>query len=52
MLNPEVERLLAQHRARALGWRLSGVGGGRYLILVADQPIEHSVREVVRREMG
>ena len=32
------------------GWKLSGAGGGGYLILVADRPIEHSVRIVVRRE--
>ena len=35
---------------RALGWKLSGAGGRGYLILVADRPIEPSVRIVVRRE--
>ena len=52
MMNPGVEELIDQYRDRALGWKLSGAGGGGYLILVADEPIEHSVRVVVRRENG
>ena len=50
MMNPGVQELIDQYRDRALGWKLSGAGGGGYLILVADRPIEHSVRVVVRRE--
>ncbi len=50
MMNRGVEELIDQYRDRALGWKLSGAGGGGYLILVADEPIEHSVRVVVRRE--
>ena len=50
MMNPGVQELIDQFRDRALGWKLSGAGGGGYLIFVADGPIEHSVRVVVRRE--
>ena len=50
MINPGVADLIDVYRDRALGWKLSGAGGGGYLILVADRPIEHSVRVVVRRE--
>ncbi len=52
MMNPGVAALIDVYRDRALGWKLSGAGGGGYLILVADRPIEHSVRVVVRRERG
>ena len=49
-MNPGVAERIDVYRDRALGWKLSGAGGGGYLILVADRPIEHSVRVVVRRE--
>ena len=50
MMNETVARLIDQYRDVALGWKLSGAGGGGYLILVADRPIENAVRIVARRE--
>jgi cytidyltransferase-like protein len=50
MVNDMILSLIDQYRDRALGWKLSGAGGGGYLILVADEPIEHGVQVVVRRE--
>ena len=50
MMNEMVARLIDQYRDVALGWKLSGAGGGGYLILVADKPIENAVRIVARRE--
>lgn len=52
MMNETVARLIEKYRARALGWKLSGAGGGGYLILVADRPIENAVRVVARRMSG
>lgn len=49
MVTPQVEALIAQHRDHALGWKLSGAGGGGYLILVAGRPIPNAVRIVARR---
>lgn len=49
MVTPQVEALIAQHRGQALGWKLSGAGGGGYLILVAERPIPNAVRIVARR---
>ena len=51
MSNPLIEELIGQYRDQALGWKLSGAGGGGYLILVADTPVEDAVRCVARREM-
>lgn len=50
MVNPEILALIESYRDVARGWKLSGAGGGGYLVLVADRPIEHAVRVVVRRE--
>ncbi len=50
MLNERVSALIDEYRDRALGWKLSGAGGGGYLILVSDKPIPDAVRVVARRE--
>ncbi|MEJ2746810.1 MAG: adenylyltransferase/cytidyltransferase family protein [Anaerolineae bacterium] len=50
MMNESVARLIEKYKDVALGWKLSGAGGGGYLILVADKPIENAVRIVARRE--
>lgn len=49
MLNPTVEALIDRYHNQALGWKLSGAGGGGYLILVAEAPIEKAVRVLIRR---
>ena len=50
MLNDRIVELIDEYRNRALGWKLSGAGGGGYLILVSDKPIRDTVRVVARRE--
>ena len=50
MMTETVAQLIERYRDCSLGWKLSGAGGGGYLILVSDQPIENAVRVVARRE--
>jgi cytidyltransferase-like protein len=50
MKNDSVAKLIDKYKDQALGWKLGGAGGGGYLILVADKPIENAVRIVARRE--
>lgn len=50
MMNDAVAQLIDRYKDVAIGWKLSGAGGGGYLILVADKPIENAVRIVARRE--
>ena len=52
MVNDSVTNLINKYKDQALGWKLSGAGGGGYLILVADQPIKNAVRVIARREHG
>ena len=50
MMNADVARLIEKHRDQALGWKLSGAGGGGYLILISDRPAPRATRIVARRE--
>ncbi len=38
------------YRDRALGWKLAGAGGGGYLVLVSERPVENAIRIRIRRE--
>ncbi len=50
MVNPTVWDVINRYQDQALGWKLSGAGGGGYVIFVADQPIRNAVRINIRRE--
>ena len=49
MLTDTMLELIDIYRDQALGWKVSGAGGGGYLILAADHPIENAVRISIRR---
>ncbi len=50
MLDGDVESIVAQYSGQALGWKLSGAGGGGYLILVADHEIKGAIKVKIRRK--
>jgi cytidyltransferase-like protein len=49
MLNPEIKNIIEKYKDRALGWKLSGAGGGGYLILVSEKKIEGAMQIKIRR---
>jgi hypothetical protein len=51
MMNDMVAALIKKYRETALGWKLSGAGGGGYLILVNDKPIKDAIQVTARREI-
>lgn len=50
MMTDSVRDLIEAYRNVACGWKLSGAGGGGYLILVADEPVKDAVQIKIRRQ--
>ena len=50
VMNDRVKALIDEYSSRALGWKLSGAGGGGYLVLASEKPIAGAIRVIVRRE--
>jgi cytidyltransferase-like protein len=48
MLNEKIARVIDNYRDKALAWKLSGAGGGGYLIFVSDKEIPNSIRIKIR----
>lgn len=46
MLTPEITRTIEQYRDKAYGWKVSGCGGGGYLLLISDQEIPNAIKVV------
>jgi cytidyltransferase-like protein len=51
MVNATIRELIARYQHTALGWKLSGAGGGGYLIFVSETSIKNAVRVNIRRAM-
>ncbi len=50
MVNSSILELIEEYRGQALGWKISGAGGGGYLILVADQLVQDGLKVFIRRQ--
>lgn len=49
MVNDHILKLIDEYKSQALGWKLSGAGGGGYLVLVSDKPIQNAIQIRIRR---
>ncbi len=49
MITEPVTQMIEQYRDQALGWKLSGAGGGGYLVLVSGRPISGAIQLKIRR---
>ena len=50
MVNDSIRKLIRQYEDAAIGWKLSGAGGGGYLILASDNHIDNAISISIRRE--
>jgi galactokinase/mevalonate kinase-like predicted kinase len=49
MVDEYIFKTIDKYRSKASGWKLSGAGGGGYIILVAEKPIEGAMQIKIRR---
>ncbi len=49
MAPPDVREALEPYRSQVLGWKLSGAGGGGYLVLINDRPVKNAIQIRIRR---
>ncbi|MDR1716555.1 MAG: adenylyltransferase/cytidyltransferase family protein [Prevotella sp.] len=49
MVNSDIFKVLDKYKDKALGWKLSGAGGGGYLIFISEMPIENAIQIRIRR---
>jgi len=49
MVNPYILEKINFYESEALGWKISGAGGGGYLVLVSDHPIINGFQLKIRR---
>ena len=50
MINEEVLNTIDLHRKDASGWKLSGAGGGGYLVFVSEKYIPEAIKIKIRRK--
>ncbi|MEI6060442.1 MAG: L-rhamnose mutarotase [Bacteroidota bacterium] len=50
MADADILKMIDQYKDKAWGWKLSGAGGGGYIILVSDKPVEGAMQIRIRRK--
>lgn len=49
MMTESMAEIIDRYQESVFGWKVSGAGGGGYLILVSDKPVSDAVRINIRR---
>ena len=49
MINDNIRKQIKHYSKDAIGWKLSGAGGGGYLVLVSEKPVPNAIQIKIRR---
>ncbi|WP_234998003.1 adenylyltransferase/cytidyltransferase family protein [Parabacteroides sp. Marseille-P3160] len=49
MVSPEILEILSKYKSRVYGWKMTGAGGGGYLVFINEKPIENAMQIRIRR---
>ena len=49
MVSPEILHIMDGYKPNVLGWKVSGAGGGGYLIFVSEQPVANAIQIQIRQ---
>jgi len=52
MLPPEVQKAVEPYKEKAPALKLAGAGGGGYLVLFSENPVQNAIRIKIRRRSG
>jgi mevalonate kinase len=50
MRSPQIAQIIDAHRPHTLGHKITGAGGGGYVVFVSERPLDGAVGIKVRRE--
>ena len=50
MISPHVQKAIEEYKDKVKGYKITGAGGGGYLVLINDKPIEEAIQIRIRRK--